>query len=62
MKITLNWLIKNRNKVRMFYLKNYNSRVELYSNLTQNRYWNVTSFESEFEIKNFIDKDVLKEY
>ena len=33
MKITLNWLIKNRNKVRMFYLKNYQNKSELYSNL-----------------------------
>ncbi len=62
MKITLNWLIKNRNKVRMFYLKNYHNKSELYSNLTQNRYWNESNFQSDFDIKNFIDKDVIKEY
>ncbi len=62
MKITLNWLIKNRTKVRMFYLKNYQNKRELYSKLTQNRYWNESNFESEFDIKNFIDTDVLKEY
>jgi hypothetical protein len=34
MKITLNWLIKNRNKVRCFYLKEFNNKEELYSKLT----------------------------
>ena len=62
MKITLNWLIKNRNKVRIFYLKNYQSKSELYPNLTQNRNWSNSSFQSEFDIKNFIDTDVIKEY
>ena len=31
MKITLNWLIKNRNKVRAFYLKEFQSERELFS-------------------------------
>lgn len=34
MKITLNWLIKNRNKVRCFYLKEFKSKEELYKNLS----------------------------
>lgn len=34
MKITLNWLIKNRNKIRCFYLKEFKSKEELYRNLT----------------------------
>ena len=34
MKITLNWLIKNRNKVRCFYLKEFNNKEELYRKLT----------------------------
>ncbi|NWF89450.1 MAG: GIY-YIG nuclease family protein [Ignavibacteriaceae bacterium] len=34
MKITLNWLVKNRNKVRCFYLKEFNSKEELYKKLT----------------------------
>jgi hypothetical protein len=40
MKITLNWLIKNRSKVRCFYLKEFNDKEELYSKLTSqsNRY------------------------
>lgn len=34
MKITLNWLIKNRSKVRCFYLKEFRNKEELYSNLS----------------------------
>jgi DNA polymerase-3 subunit epsilon len=34
MKITLNWLVKNRNKVRCFYLKEFNNKEELYRKLT----------------------------
>ncbi len=33
-KITLNWLVKNRNKVRVFYLKEYTSKQDLYSKLS----------------------------
>lgn len=36
MKITLNWLIKNRNQVRIYYLKDYNSKEELFRNVSQN--------------------------
>lgn len=36
MKITLNWLIKNRNQVRVFYLKEYSSKEELFENVLQN--------------------------
>jgi DNA polymerase-3 subunit epsilon len=34
MKISLNWLIKNRNKVRIFYLKDYSSSEELFNALS----------------------------
>ncbi len=34
MKIILNWIVKNRNKVRIFYMKDYNSKEELYSALS----------------------------
>lgn len=34
MKISLNWVIKNRNNVRVFYLKDYNSKQELYRALS----------------------------
>ncbi|HEY6437585.1 MAG TPA: exonuclease domain-containing protein, partial [Ignavibacteriaceae bacterium] len=36
MKISLNWLTKNRNKTRIFYLKDYNSVEELYNALSSN--------------------------
>lgn len=61
MKITLNWLVKNRNKVRVFYLKNYSSKTELYSKLTH--YGNNDSLpvESSFDIKNFINDKIENE-
>ena len=34
MKITLNWLVKNRNKVRIFYLKEFRNKEELYTKLS----------------------------
>jgi hypothetical protein len=37
MKISLNWLTKNRNKVRIFYLKNYTSVDELYNAISSNK-------------------------
>ena len=36
MKITLNWLVKNRNQVRVFYLKDYISKDYLFNNVSQN--------------------------
>lgn len=36
MKITLNWLVKNRNQVRVFYLKDYKSKEELFENVSAN--------------------------
>lgn len=34
MKISLNWLSKNRNKVRIFYLKDYNSKEDLFNSVS----------------------------
>jgi DNA polymerase-3 subunit epsilon len=34
MKITLNWIVKNRNQVRIFYLKDYSSKAELFENIS----------------------------
>jgi DNA polymerase-3 subunit epsilon len=55
MKITLNWLIKNRNKVRIFYLKEFKSKEELYARLSR---YNIqqASFpqESTFDIREFL--------
>ncbi len=54
MKITLNWLIKNRNKVRTFYLKDFTSKEELYINLSSFNTQNNPPEASTFNIKNFI--------
>jgi len=37
MKISLNWLTKHRNKVRIFYLKDYDSVDELYNAISSNK-------------------------
>ena len=57
MKITLNWLIKNRNKVRIFYLKNYNSKHDLYANISRNNYTNSFYTEPAFNIKHFLSEN-----
>ena len=36
MKITLNWLVKNRNQVGVFYLKEYSTKAELYESISKN--------------------------
>lgn len=58
MKITLNWLIKNRNKVRIFYLKEYASKTELYSLLSGNGSASSVPEASIFDIRNFINEEV----
>jgi len=54
-KITLNWLIKNRNKVRTFYLKNYSNKEELYSNISSFSSSNNSFREASFDIKDFVN-------
>ncbi|MEJ2616739.1 MAG: GIY-YIG nuclease family protein, partial [Ignavibacteriaceae bacterium] len=54
MKITLNWLIKNRNKVRIFYLRNYNSKQDLYAGISRNNFNQNMYTESSFNIKDFL--------
>ncbi len=54
MKITLNWLVKNRNKVRAFYLKDYQNKQQLFKQLTNFGYQDNTPVESTFDIRNFI--------
>jgi DNA polymerase-3 subunit epsilon len=51
-KITLNWLIKNRNKVRTFYLINYSGKDELYSNISSFSSSNNSFHETSFDIKD----------
>ena len=54
MKITLNWLIKNRNKVRIFYLKDYTSKKELYKIITRYTAPISTTVEATFDIRDFL--------
>jgi len=54
MKITLNWLIRNRNKVRVFYLKDYPDKQELFSQLSRNNFNQSSTQETTFDIKDFI--------
>lgn len=51
MKITLNWLIKNRNKIRVFYLKDYSSKQELYNNISRSSEKSPQSDEPVIQIK-----------
>jgi DNA polymerase-3 subunit epsilon len=57
MKITLNWLVKNRNKVRVFYLKDYVNKNDLYSRLTHYGVQQELPLESSFNIKNFMKEE-----
>ncbi len=54
MKITLNWLIKNRNKVRCFYLKEFNNKDELYRKLTSQSTRYSLPEETIFDLKTLI--------
>ena len=51
-KITLNWLIKNRNSLRTFYLNNYSGKAELYSNISSFSSSNTSFHETSFDIKD----------
>ena len=58
MKITLNWLIKNRNKVRVFYLKEFKNKTELYSRLSRNNFQQASlPQESTFDIRSFLNNE-----
>ncbi|HKI78967.1 MAG TPA: exonuclease domain-containing protein [Ignavibacteriaceae bacterium] len=58
MKITLSWLIKNRNKVRVYYLKDYVDKGELFAQLSKHSFNQAPSTESTFDIKDFMKAEV----
>lgn len=55
-KISLNWLVKNRNKVRVFYLINYKSKQELYGALSSYITTNPSSSERIFEVNELLNQ------
>ena len=62
MKISLNWLTKNRNKVRIFYLKDFVSKEELFGALSSNKSSSKKSYRN-FNIKKLAhSKTVDGEY
>ena len=61
MKISLNWLIKNRNKVRIFYLKDYFSKEELYNAISKFSKFNDSPDVSFYDINHLVNGDVLVE-
>ncbi len=56
MKISLNWLIKNRNKVRTFYLKDYSTKHELYKTLSSYITSHNTPSEKTFEVSSLLNQ------
>jgi len=61
MKISLNWLIKNRNKVRIFYLKDYSSKEELYRAISSFSKFNDSPDVTFYDINHLVNGDVLVE-
>jgi DNA polymerase-3 subunit epsilon len=55
MKIALNWIIKNRNKVHIYYLKEYSTKENLFEKISMQYYHSPVETESFFNIKKFIN-------
>jgi len=60
MKISLNWLTKNRNKVRIFYLKEFDSKDELFSALSSGKASSKKSSKN-FNLKRLAVRDLTDE-
>ncbi|MBK9099210.1 MAG: GIY-YIG nuclease family protein [bacterium] len=60
MKISLNWLTKNRNKVRIFYLKDYSSKAELFNAVSSNKAVSKKSSRS-FNLRRIVVQDSIDE-
>lgn len=54
LKISLNWLIKNRNQVRTFYLQRYDSEAELMNELSNSNFSRQNYVEKEFDIQSIV--------
>jgi DNA polymerase III subunit epsilon len=60
MKISLNWLTKNRNKVRIFYLKEFLSKEELFNAVSSNESASKKS-SKKFNLKRLVVRDLTDE-
>ena len=60
MKISLNWLTKNRNKVRIFYLKDFSSKEELFNAVSSNKSASKKSYKN-FNLKRLAVSDTIEE-
>jgi DNA polymerase-3 subunit epsilon len=60
MKISLNWLTKNRNKVRIFYLKDFGSKEELFNAVSSSQSASKKSYKN-FNLKRLAVSDTIEE-
>ncbi len=56
MKIILNWTIKNRNKVKFYYLKDFSSKEELFLKLSKFNFQQKNISESIYEIETLVNE------
>lgn len=56
MKISMNWMIKNKNMIKSYYLKNYQSKAELFAELSSMKKSHTAEGEYIFEIKDLINE------
>lgn len=62
MKITLNWIIANRNNVKIFYLKEYTSVDDLYLYLSQNNFEHFIEQEKTYDINSLMSHPLSSKY
>jgi len=60
MKISLNWLTKNRNKVRIFYLKDFGSKEELFNAVSSNKASSKKTYKN-FNLRRLAVSDTIDE-
>jgi len=60
MKISLNWLTKNRNKIRIFYLKDCSSKDELMNSIAANKSSSKKSY-SKYNIRKLVTNSIADE-
>ncbi|MHA1989307.1 MAG: exonuclease domain-containing protein [Promethearchaeota archaeon] len=58
MKITLNWIIKNRNQVKIFYLKDYSSEKDLLQDVSNNNYNSFIQTETSYDINTLMESEI----